>query len=312
MGYLLRKGFPVFLAVAMFLTVLSSVLAQNVRPPTFTTVPSGLAATYDVNGATVITATLSISARQAGYALGVTTGSSGTYSIRRMRDPLSGAELEYQLRTEALDGMVLTDLDGISGGRGPLTGFIRGNSTVDLTFDLIAVQGQWTRAGTYSDTVSLKLYSPEDGSGGLQQERALPISITVPRFLSLSVVDSGGLFDPAQDTARLDFGTLETGKSLGVDLLVRGSVDYTVSVRSANRGRLAMLAPSDGSTVPYTMTVNSVVHSLAGESGAVISQGSGPTRPSGNRYPLFFTIGEIRDATSGDYADDLTITVTAR
>ncbi len=303
------------LLIAVFTLLAFPLYAQQTEQgPDLQSSPASLTATYESGSGTVLSSAANVSGRSVDFGIGFSAGGSGTYEDRRLTGP-GGATMAYQLVNPLEDNAVVKDLSGASDGSGLIADSIRGGGpagrTVSVPFDLMVPAGQVLAAGTYIDTVTLSLYKGLTGQDGLRDQAVIPISLVVPPFVSVSVVDTGGVFDPAANQAHLDFGALRQGDARSLDVLVRTNVDYQVSIESMHRGFMAILATGDDSLVPYTLEVDGIPRDLS-SGAAPIGSGSGPSATVGNRYGLTFAIGEVGDATSGDYEDNLTVIVTAR
>ncbi|MFW5642654.1 MAG: hypothetical protein ACOCYQ_01380 [Alkalispirochaeta sp.] len=299
--------------VALFLSGPVDLFAGGLgEDPSLETVPAGISLDYDVLADTIFTEEFSVRGNGVGYGVGFSEGG-GTYDDRRATGP-GGSSLQYQILTSVSDGTVVKGLDGAPDGSALITGSIPislGRTTVTDTFDVVIYQGQLRTPGTYTDTVTLTLYANNDTADPYVEETPVPISVYVAPFVELSIVDPGGGFDADADNVLLDFGSLVEGLRRSLDLLIRGNVDYVVTVDSMNRGVMAMIPATYDDAVPYTLEVDGAPQDLSGGTSQVLS-GSGPTPLGGNRHTLEFEIGTVEGATSGTYEDNLTITVTAQ
>jgi len=298
--------------VALFLAGPLDVFAGGIgEDPSLETVPAGISVDYDVLADSIVTEEFSVRGNNVDYGVGFSEGG-GTYDDRRAVGP-GGSSLQYQILTSVSDGTVVKDLDGAPDGSGLITGSIPfglERTTVTDMFDVIVYQGQLRTPGTYTDTVTLTLYNTDD-TAAYVEETLVPIAVYVAPFVELSIVDPGGGFDADADNVLLDFGSLVEGLRRSLDLLIRGNVDYEVTVDSMNRGVMAMIPATFNDAVPYTLEVDGAPQDLSGGTTRVLT-GNGPTPLGGNRHTLEFEIGSVEGATSGTYEDNLTITVTAQ
>lgn len=286
----------------------ASVAAGGIfEPVEIASSPAQISTTYDFEFDTTVTENVTL-ANGFTATYGFSAGASGDYDNRELTGP-GGTTLSYQLLDSVATGTVVKDLDGQADGSALIVVTTSGGSATE-PFDFIVYQGQLVPPGSYADLVTLSAYRGNDGGGGLEDTATMPISVIVNAYVSLSVVGVGGAFDAAQDTAVVDFGPLTQGTLRELDLLVRANVDYAVGVESSNAGALALVAPSDGSTVPYAFLVDGITVPL-GTGQTQVASGSGPTSLAGDRYRLGFEIGDPAGATSGAYEDNVTITVTA-
>lgn len=299
------------LALGLMGLPLVPVTAQATLGPAFASVPAEISTAYNADTGILITRDIVVSGRNVDFGIGVSTGGSGSYNSRFLSGP-GGATLEYRLVDPDADGTIITDLDAPAGQRHLIYAGFRGNQEQPFPFALMSTSGQYPPAGTYTDTVMVRLYGSNPALAPALEEVPMLISVTVPPFVRLSVVGRGEPFDPDANSAHLDFGELEQGRHEEVDLVVMSDVNYTLAVSSPNSGVMVLTGagPTHGSSIPYIMRVNGVQRSLAT---GMVEIGSGtPTAGGGDRYELYFEIGQVRDATSGEYEDNLTVTVTAQ
>lgn len=167
--------------------------------------------------------------------------------------------------------------------------------------------------GLYSDTVRVSVYEGNfRGNPDLADSRNLLVFFLVPQEVKLSLVDSGAPFNPQDVTQSLEFGALQTGKSLGFDLIVQSNAGYVLSMSSQNNGSLKH-AQHANQKVGYSLAVGGVTKDLsASESAPVtVATGSGATPEEGQRHSVRVTIGSVDHKMSGQYQDNVTVTVTA-
>jgi spore coat protein U-like protein len=275
---------------------------------TLASLPANISSTYTFQIETVATSQLVVTGGWQNYGVGFSAGGSGNYNNRTLTGP-AGRLLQYQFLDSRANGMVIKDLNGAPDKSGLLTGTTVFNQQTK-TFDLLVYQGQLVPPGQYNDMVTVTVYTYDGSAPGITDQKPMQVSVSVSPFVSLSVVNTGGSFDPGSDNLILDFGVLSAGVSRSLDVLVLANIDYTVTVDSANNGVMTLIPAGDGSYVPYTMAVDGTPQSLSSGTAQVLS-GTGPTPLSGYRHTFDFEIGDPLDATSGTYEDNLTITVTA-
>lgn len=298
------------LTVGLFLGLVSVVGALGIgEAASFSSTPADISMTYDYTADTVVGEQVTVTGGIRDYGVGISAGGSANADARELSGA-SGTTVSYQIFDSVASGQVVKDLDAAPDGSGLLTGRTFFNDSPQ-TFEVIVYQEQLVPPGVYSDLVTLTVYDSSDGTPTTADQAPLPISVTVPPFVSVAVVNTGGVFDPASDNILLDFGALAAGVERSLDLLVLANVGFVVTVDSTNQGTMTLTPTSDGSVVPYTLSVDGVPQDLSSGSAQVIS-GTGPTSPAGDRYDFTFEIGDPTGATSGIYEDNLTITVTAQ
>ncbi|POR04324.1 hypothetical protein AU468_03210 [Alkalispirochaeta sphaeroplastigenens] len=302
-------------AASVMALVPGLLFGQASRGPSFGSAPGTVTAVYDQYLGNNLFRDILVSGRNVEFGIGFSAGGSASFSQRRLVGP-GGAILEYQLLDPEADDRVLTDLDAPAGQRHLIYHEFRGNQEEPFPLVLRLPQGQFPPAGVYTDAVQVRLYRGIPATNPPLEEEPLHIVVTVPPLVRLSVVGRGQPFDPLSDVAHLDFGELQQGRHEEVDLVVVTDINYRVSVTSPNSGFLVLEGSTPGSAVargeaiPYSMRVNGLVRDLS--SGYAEIGWGPPTSIAGDRYELYFEIGDVRDATSGEYRENLTVTVTAQ
>ncbi len=274
--------------------------------------PATVSGTYDVDTELVLPeiVTVGVSGGITGrYALGFSEGASGDFAARTLIGP-GGVTMDYQIFDNAVDRLIIKDLVASPDASELITGTAIIGGT-DVPFEAAVLQSQMVPPGLYQDSVTVLLYEGANGVDGLKETAPMGISVDVPAFVTLSLVTTGGAFDPALDTMTLDFGALAQGGQRDMEVLVRANVNFGVDVESANLGSLSNIDIGDPSTVPYQMTVDASPVDLSAGPVNVVSD-VGPTPLGGNRYAVVFTIGSLGGASAGAYEDVLTVTVTAQ
>lgn len=246
-------------------------------------------------------------------------GTSGTTSSRTLTD-VAGAPLYYNLFLSSSQRTILRAFTDNPSGSQVISGSftaeegLRGGTTKEYSFTFIIDPDQFPAAGTYSDVVALDLYegTPEAPvPGGPVASLTFSLSVQVGVFTDLSLVTPGAGFDVTGTALNLNFGTLTAGSWRGADLLVRSNTLYSVSVSSAQGGRMVIVDPEDLSVVPYRLSVEGIEVDVSGGGEVPLGFQAGPSDQNGDRYPLVITILDYGMATEGLYTDTLTFTLSA-
>lgn len=118
-----------------------------------------------------------------------------------------------------------------------------------------------------------------------------------------------GAYAVSDGRALVDLGELRSGPAaVPLNLRVNSTGTYSLSVRSANSGRLRLA--DTGWSVPYSLGVGGSTVTLAGGTTTLDGpQGAGYRRDA---LPLHFVIGTVDDLRAGTYRDTLTISVAPR
>lgn len=241
----------------------------------------------------------------------ISSGRSGTFAYRLLSTGTD--DLTYQLYNDPVSRTVVKDLTTSPSDTEVLWGSAPTNSgwlpqRVDVPFVLEIPAGRLLGSGTYSDSLTVSVYTGSPASPTLQSNATLTVSGPVANSISLALVDPGASYPlfGAQTDRAMDFGELLPGLQSALDLLVEANCAFSVALDSANGGALANTDPADSATIPYTLEFASAVVDLSGGNPVQVA-----TSP-GFRYPIVVTIGDLGFASSGTYEDVVTITVTAQ
>lgn len=159
-------------------------------------------------------------------------------------------------------------------------------------------------AGSYTGYISVALYEGKVGAGILRAQVQVPVTVNVPSVTQLSFADGG--FDPDFGSYVLKFGTMHKGDLKGVNLRVRSNGGYRILLRSANEGSMRQTDPVDQSAVPYVTRIDGRPVVL-GTAEVPVAQYADMTDRHGKTHRLDFEIGDIKNASAGDYQDIISI-----
>ena len=194
-------------------------------------------------------------------------------------------------------------------------GSISKNQTLPFTFymSLAPFGSTPPAAGTYYDGLNVQAYSGSyTGNNNYENYRDMFIYIVVPKFTSISLVDSGGVYDPARTLKTLDFGELSTGQKLDFDVRVVSNAGYSLKISSYNNGLLQLAGRSgSASRIDYKFSANGSQIGLgaSASSPVTIASGTGVTSAKGVKVPIRVVIGKVDSSKlSGIYQDYITLT----
>jgi hypothetical protein len=246
------------------------------------------------------------------YALSFEPGSAG----RRLVGPDPAFSLGYELLDTSLQPPRILKpwLEGIYPDDFPAGLYPAGvrNTNIEHPFTVIVPAGSIVPAGTYSGSFSMGLYGAASGATpGFLESRAYSVSVVVPEYTEIGVVQVDAPFFSSSGSQTVDFGQLEEGNQESLDLIVRSNVTYSVSVSSANGSALLNVDPAEPTPIPYNLTANGATVAMpAGLAVPLIS--TAPWTAGGEaRYRLNFSVGAFDMVSAGDYSDTLTFTVSA-
>jgi spore coat protein U-like protein len=147
---------------------------------------------------------------------------------------------------------------------------------------------------------------------GYEGYRDMYVYINVAKFTSLSLVDTGSAYDPAQTAKTLDFGVLETNEEMQFDVRIVSNAGYVLKVSSANNG---ILKRTDGtgvlSQIAYDFYANNSKKTLTSSatSPVTIASATGKTPAGGAQIPVKVVIKSVENKNPGTYQDYITLTV---
>jgi spore coat protein U-like protein len=308
-----------------FLIFLVSLLSQNA----FTANDCGL--TLNTTSVTIawspsfssqaVGLTLSKSEQKAcHYVIAFTKGSAPDYSSRTMTS--GGNTLRYQLFGDVGQSLILKDLIDATSSNEVLSGQLPAgdHTSISLTYYVQIPQDplnmpSYKPAGVYLDSYAIKLWDKPFGSA---QQHApvvsanVTLTTTISKMLDLSIVNTGSSFDPAQTAKSLDFGALTTGKTRGLDLLVRGNAGFAITFSSENNGALKHLNPGVSEMISYRTKINGTEYGLSSSQSSPVTviSGNGQTSAAGIQHSVLFEILSTLDRMAGTYRDNITVTAT--
>ncbi|MCM2324492.1 MAG: hypothetical protein NDJ90_14635, partial [Oligoflexia bacterium] len=171
-------------------------------------------------------------------------------------------------------------------------------------------------AGAFTDTYAVEVFEtnvPPVPTDVPVTSGNVTLTVTVNPMIRLSLVSTGGGFDPGLTNRNIDFGTLYQGQSAQFDLRVRTNAGFSVTFSSAYNGKLKPGAASP-SSVPYTLTAGGVALDLSNSAAVPVvgPVGPGQTSMSGLAYTIRTVIGNVVGAgvMAGLHQDTITITAT--
>ncbi|HTJ00005.1 MAG TPA: spore coat protein U domain-containing protein [Dongiaceae bacterium] len=224
---------------------------------------------------------------------------SGSYDLNYQLFTTSAMNYQWKAPTTATANEVLS---GQSANKA---------QTIPLSFVFYVPPGQVVPPGTYTDTVSVRIYPAYNSTGSPYDSRTITLKVTVAADAAISIVPTGGAFNSSSPNLTLDFGTLSAGQTKNCDVLVKQNNNCTVYFSSDNSGYLKRVPATSGDQIPYTAIAAGAAVNLAQTGQAALPAGI-PASPDGNRYPITVTIGNFDGVTAGTYQDRITLTVVAQ
>ena len=237
------------------------------------------------------------------------SGNTGNYT-RQLRS--GSSVLNYQLYTTSGMNYALKAPPAAIASE-VLSGSLAGQDgqVIPLTFVFFIPPGQLVPPGTYVDQVTISIYDAYNSVGSPQATRTIRISATVISSAAMSIVPAGGAFSSSRPQYTLNFGMLSTGQQQSCDLLVKQNSSCTLYYSSGNRGVLKQVPVPTAEEISYSCLVAGSMLDLSHAGSLSLPSGISAS-PDGSRYPVNITIGDVGNATAGNYEDQITITVQAQ
>ena len=249
------------------------------------------------------------------FFLAFTKGWAGNYN-RRALNLFNGDLIYYNLYKNGNVTGILKEPSDIASTNEVLFGTIAKNETKTLTyfFTLAPINASSPpRAGSYVDVVQVQAYSGTyTNINSWEGYRDLYIYINIAKFVSLSLVDTGGVYDESKTSKTLDFGELEENEQLGFDVRVVGNAGYILKASSANNGKLKRIDGSGvKSEISYNLFANNSLKSLSSSASVpvTLASASGRTPSGGAQVPIRIQINSVTEKDPGSYQDYLTLSV---
>jgi hypothetical protein len=251
----------------------------------------------------------------ANYFLAFTYGWSNNYN-RRGVNLQNGRLIYYNLYKNANATNVLRGPNDITSNNDILYGTAVKNvpQTLNYYFQLAPIDAnEPPYAGTYFDNVQVQAYTGTYTNINAYEGLAnLYIYINVSKFTSLSLVDSGGVYDSAQTSKTLDFGELSENEELGFDVRIVSNAGYILKVSSANNGILSRVGGSGNrSQISYDFYSSGTKRTLTSSASTpvTIASATGRTASGGAQVPVRVVIKSVTDKDPGTYQDYVTLSV---
>lgn len=269
-----------------------------------------------VSGTVRVTRNQSNAAVCNNFFLAFTKGWAGNYNRRGYNITTWVGYLYYNLYKNSNATGVLKEPNDISSTNEVIFGTIAKNETKDLNyyFALNPIDASSPpSAGTYYDVVQVQIYSGTyTNINAYEGYRDLYVYLNVSKFISLSLVDTGGAYDANQTSKTLDFGELEENEQLGFDVRIVSNAGYILKVSSANNGLLKRIGGSGSkSEISYDFYANNSKKSLSSSASSpvTIASGTGKTASGGAQVPIKVVIKSVDDKDPGTYQDYVTLSV---
>lgn len=182
----------------------------------------------------------------------------------------------------------------------------KGQSIITLEYYFHVPYIKNSSPGLYNDTIQISLYAGDLNNYTLKDTANVTFSAEVPSWVELYLhADSGSL-----SNAVLDFGILQPGTSKSFHAEVLTNTPYDISITSEYLGAMKLTDRNNEAYVPYALFHNGSLIPL--ESSSIISNSARANNTGQFIHPFDIVIGETDFAPSGEYADSLLFTISAR
>ncbi|MBC7429986.1 MAG: spore coat protein U domain-containing protein [Bacteriovorax sp.] len=247
------------------------------------------------------------------FFLAFTKGWAGNYN-RRALNLYNGDLIYYNVYKNNNTTGVLKEPSDITSTNEVLFGTIAKNQTIDLTyyFTLAPLSASSPpKSGTYLDVIQVQAFSGTyTNINGYDGYRDLYVYINVVKFISLSMVDTGGVYDPASVSKTMDFGVLQENEQLGFDVRIISNAGYILKASSSNNGILKRVGGTGlKSEIDYDFYASNTKKNLSSSGGTTLVSASGKTPAGGAVIPIKVIIKSVDDKDPGTYQDYITLSV---
>jgi hypothetical protein len=248
------------------------------------------------------------------FFLAFTKGWAASYN-RRATNLFNGKFIYYNIYKNSNSTGILKEPNDISSPDETFFGTISKNETKNHTYymKLAPFGSDPPAAGTYFDDIQVQAYSGTyTNINSYEGYSNMYMYIIVSKFTSISLVESGGVYDPTQTTKTLNFGELATNEELNFDVRVVSNSGYRLNVSSSNNGLMKQVgSAASTSQIEYKFYSNGSLVGLgnSANTSVTIASGSGVTSSLGVKIPIKVVIGTV-DSTKlpGTYQDYITLT----
>lgn len=249
------------------------------------------------------------------FFLAFTKGWAGNYN-RKATNISNGDTLFYNIYKNSNQTGVLKEPNDITSNNEVLYGIIAKDEskTLNYYFSISPINiSTPPRSGIYIDVVQVQAYSGTyTNINSYEGYRDLNLYIHVPKFISLSLVNSGEVYDPSRTSKTLDFGELEANEELSFDVRVVSNAGYSLKVSSQNNGLLRRVNGTGmGSEILYDFYALGSKKIIAGSASnpVTIASANGRTASGGAQVPVKIVIKSVTDKDPGIYQDYITLSV---
>ncbi|MGH1467905.1 MAG: hypothetical protein ACRBBP_03365 [Bdellovibrionales bacterium] len=254
-------------------------------------------------------------------------GAASSWTTRYLTHTTSGATIPfnvYSLASTTNPSRVRLTGDASSNTHviaGPPDVFTPSGSTVTNTNTFYAKIGTLPAVlapGIYTESlifrVAARLTNPLSSDWGawpVVLSRGVQFMYQVEKELSLSIVATGGIFDPLSTAKLMSFGELESFEVRSADVIIKTNVGYRLKASSSNEGAMEH---SSGASIAYVLRASGSPVNLIGSSSSpvLISSSASNSPPLGFTVPIEIEVGTVTgNEPGGEYADTLSLSIEA-
>ncbi len=163
----------------------------------------------------------------------------------------------------------------------------------------------WRSAGTYRDSLIVRLYSGTPGSYTYVASATMNLTFDSRTKFDLSVVPTGGSFNLNQTSYLMKFPGMTTGMQRTADIILKYNAGAKLFAWSSNGGKLKHVNETD--MIDYTFNLNGSNISIPWWTQVASKTGTSPA--SGSVNPVVITIGNTSGKAQGTYKDTINLVV---
>lgn len=163
----------------------------------------------------------------------------------------------------------------------------------------------WRSAGTYRDSVVVRLYRGTPTSYSYVGSATMNLTFDSRTKFDLSVVPTGSAFNLNQTSYLMKFPGMTTGMQKTADIILKYNAGAKLFAWSSNGGKLKHVSEND--TIDYTFNLNGTNISIPWWTQVATKTGTSPA--SGSVNPVVITIGNTAGKAKGTYKDTINLVV---
>jgi len=229
----------------------------------------------------------------------------GYTDVRQLYDQYTN-RMDYYIYDSIQGTNVIKGLPNIS-EQNIITGeFTTNKNEVSLRYYFNAPYNEILPAGLYSDSVQVNLYEGDLSQYTLRDSQSVNFSVEVNTYINLEIQSDIG----DSLSGIIDFTNIEPGKLKSASINVTTNTPYDMTIASENLSNMQHTYNQLDSSIPYSVIINNEYHEL--KTPLTIDFKKQNQSLTTQSHQLDFQISNFDFKLSGEYQDNIVITVSAR